>query len=82
MTAALDGLEGRVLAQRQILARLIHGQGGDLTEWLREKSILQIAEEDPGVGQGSGPFAIEASLADEMRLVLELVEQLDRTSAK
>lgn len=78
MTATLDGLEGRLMAQRQILARLIQAQGDTLTEWLRDKSVVEIPEEDPGVGDASSAFAIEANLAEEMRQILDIVERLNR----
>ncbi len=73
-----DDLEGRLLAQRQVLARLVQAQGPVLHDWLREKSQVQIPQEDPGMGDASIAFAIEASLADEMKLILDIVERLDR----
>lgn len=72
-----ESLEGRLMAQRQLLARLVHAQGGDLRDYLRQKSTVEVPEEDPVAEDASPAFAIEASLADEMRLILEAVERLD-----
>ncbi|MCF7701760.1 hypothetical protein [Loktanella sp. M215] len=81
MTTTLDGLEGRLIAQRQILARLIQAHGDTLTGWLRDKSVVEIPDEDPGMGDASPAFAIEANLAEEMRQILDIVERLNRENA-
>ncbi|SHF22331.1 hypothetical protein SAMN05444339_104154 [Loktanella atrilutea] len=75
MKVTPESLEGRLMAQRQVLARLVQAADPAVRQWLRDKSEVQVPEEDPGVGDASGAFAIEASLADEMRLILEAAER-------
>ena len=72
-----EDLEGRLIAHRQVLARLVAANGADLREFLRDRSTVAIPEEDPS-GDGPDPaFAIEAALADEMRRLTEAVDRLD-----
>ncbi|MFZ3580966.1 hypothetical protein ACOI1H_02190 [Loktanella sp. DJP18] len=75
MTVTPQSLEGRLMAQRQVLARLVQAADEPVRQWLRDKSEVQVPEEDPGMGDASGAFAIEASLADEMRLILAASER-------
>ncbi|MCB5200401.1 hypothetical protein LGQ03_14225 [Loktanella sp. TSTF-M6] len=72
-----ESIEGRLIAQRQILARLIHAHGDAMRGFLRDRSTVSIPEEDPSADGPDPAFAIEAALADEMRLILSAVERLD-----
>ncbi len=77
MSITLETLEGRLLAQRKVIARLVAGldrKAGDaLLEYLRDNSQIASAEEDPGSVPGEG-LSIEGALADEMRLMAEAAE--------
>ncbi|MBS1301254.1 hypothetical protein [Loktanella sp. SALINAS62] len=78
MTMPPETFEGRLTAQRQILARLIHAHGGgDLRDFMRDRSTVRVPEEDPGADGPDSAFGIEAALAEEMRLILDAVERLD-----
>lgn len=75
MTASSpEALEGRILAQRKILvevlARLARTDPGVL-DALAEREVFRDGEEDPGVADPSPEFAMEAAVADEVRLILE-----------
>jgi hypothetical protein len=65
--------EGRIIAQRKvlslILARLAKNDPAVL-EALDDHTVASGHEEDPGA-EPSPEFAIEASIADELRLILE-----------
>ncbi|SER81332.1 hypothetical protein SAMN04490244_10380 [Tranquillimonas rosea] len=69
-----DTLEGRLLAQRKVLARIVatlaaRPDGEALLEWLQDGAVLQDAQEDPGSLPGDA-VAVEAALSDEMREIL------------
>jgi hypothetical protein len=76
MTESPETLEGRILAHRKILARVLAmlaaGRGGaELLEDIKDRRHLELHEEDPGAVPDPG-LAVEGAVADEMRLVLEL----------
>lgn len=55
--------EGRLIAQRQVLAMLISGRDkSDILQWLEE--AMRDGQEDPGAVE-SDAFAIEGALAEE-----------------
>ncbi|SDE35620.1 hypothetical protein [Limimaricola pyoseonensis] len=77
MTTTIDSLEGRLLAQRKVLARLVaalDGPAGEqLRDYIRDRSHMVGDEEDPGAVPGEG-LSIEGALADEMHHILEAAE--------
>ncbi len=77
MSITIDTLEGRLLAQRKVIARLIaalDGAAGDaLMQYLRDHSQIESSEEDPGAVPGDG-LSIEGALADEMHRIAEAAE--------
>jgi len=55
--------EGRLIAQRQVIAMLVAGRGKDeILQWLEE--AMRDGQEDPGA-VAEEAFAIEGALADE-----------------
>lgn len=72
-------LEGRLLAHRKLLARLLAGSPGPVRaavgEWLAGQEILNDGQEDPGAVPGEG-LALELALADELRRIAQLCEDL------
>jgi len=76
MTESPETLEGRIIAHRKILARVIAALaaekgGAELLDYLKDRRHLQLHEEDPGAVPDPG-LAIEGAIADEVRQVLEL----------
>lgn len=73
------GLEGRLLAHRKLLARLLAGSPGPVRaaigDWLAGQEVLNDGQEDPGAVPGEG-LALELALADELRLIARLCEDL------
>ncbi len=71
----LQGLEGRLMAQRKVLALIVAelaaGGGAErIWSFLDERSQFQDGEEDPGA-VSSPELAIEGAVADELRLIAE-----------
>ena len=70
------GIEGRLLAHRQILGAIVaelaarEGGAGLITDLIERRQVFQGFEEDPGAVPDPG-MAVEAALSDEMRLVSE-----------
>ncbi|MBY6151920.1 hypothetical protein KUV47_01745 [Vannielia litorea] len=55
--------EGRLIAQRQVIAMILAGRGkDDILQWLEE--AMRDGQEDPGAVNEEA-FAIEGALADE-----------------
>lgn len=74
-------LEGRLLAMRKILAALLAGQPpAEVLE--AADGVVHDLQEDPGAVSSEG-FALEAALAEEMRLIAQEArrrrENLDET---
>jgi hypothetical protein len=72
-----ETLEGRILAHRKILARLVQalasGKGGpEIVDDLKDRRQLELHQEDPGAVPDPA-LAIEGAVADEVRQVLDLV---------
>ncbi|WP_116087413.1 hypothetical protein [Tropicimonas sp. IMCC34011] len=71
-------IEGRLLAQRKVLSMILShlsasGNAESLMDRLRQESTFEGFEEDPGEGEGCA-FAIEESLAEEIRAILRGVD--------
>jgi hypothetical protein len=66
---SVQTLEGRLIAQRKVLARLV-ASTPDAWRALEEPAPFQDHEEDPGVVPSSA-YAIEAAAAEELRLIAE-----------
>ena len=76
MTETPGTTEGRILAHRKILARILHALATDkgaaeLLDELRDRRQLELHAEDPGAVPDPA-LAIEGAVADEVRQVLEL----------
>ena len=72
--ASPETLEGRLIAQRKVLAEILvrlAREDRTLLEALEDRTVFRDHEEDPGVVEPSPEFAIEAAVADEIRLLLE-----------
>ena len=79
MTETPETLEGRIMAHRKILARIVQalasGPGGpELLDDLKDRRHLELHAEDPGAVPDPA-LAIEGAIADEMRQVLDLARQ-------
>ena len=77
MTDMPETTEGRILAHRKILARILQAlatgkAGPELLDDLKDRRQLELHEEDPGAVPDPA-LAIEGAIADEMRQVLDLV---------
>ncbi|MFT4013661.1 MAG: hypothetical protein QM682_09705 [Paracoccus sp. (in: a-proteobacteria)] len=72
----LAALEGRILAHRAAMTRLIGllegGQRQQMLDWLAQQSVMRDGQEDPGAVLDPGA-AVELALADEMRLLRERI---------
>ena len=70
-------LEGRFLAHRKLLARLLAGSPPEaraaIAEWLAGQAVLSDGQEDPGAVPAEG-LAVELALADELRRISRLCE--------
>ncbi len=73
---SLEELEGRLIAQRELLIELLSAMiGGEVTvtaflQRLRDDATFKDNEEDPGVLPDNA-FAIENAAAREVRAILE-----------
>lgn len=79
MADRIETLEGRLMAQRKLLARLVatleaRGEAAEVLEFLEERSQFQGFEEDPGAVP-SEELSIEFAMSDEMRQVLDAVRR-------
>ena len=76
MTESPETLEGRILAHRKVLARIIAAlaevpAGADLQDTLKDRRHVELNDEDPGAVPDPA-LAIEGAIADEIRQVLDL----------
>jgi hypothetical protein len=81
VTASLEALEGRLVAQRELLGRLVaemtrRGQGGGLLDFLRERRILRDGQEDPGAVP-TAALDFELAMADEYALLAEAARRAE-----
>jgi hypothetical protein len=79
----LEALEGRLMAQRKLIALLVaeldrDGRADRLWAFLDERSQFQDGEEDPGVVP-SGALATEGAVSDEVRLIAEAARRYARS---
>ena len=70
-----EAVEGRLIALRKALALLLARLDDDALDHLRERAVFAGGEEDPGAGEPGPEYAIEASEAEETRLLLEAAER-------
>lgn len=77
MTISLDSLEGRLMAQRKLLARIVAVlDDSTVNDFLSSRDHFEGNEEDPG--DYSEGWAIEGALADELRLIREAAEAVKK----
>lgn len=78
MPMTLETLEGRLLAQRKLLARIVAEMNNPaVNAFLDERDHVQAHEEDPG-GVPDDGFAVQAALSDELRLLRDEAARLGR----
>lgn len=73
-----EALEGRILAQRKILVEVLSRLARtdpSVLEAIEERAVFRDGQEDPGVADLSPEFAIEAAVAEEVRLILDGARQ-------
>lgn len=79
----LDQIEGRLLAQRRLLAQMLAAmpdtQRRQMLDWLDARSVMRDGQEDPGVVPADG-MAEAMALADEYRAIADLVAPLPRAT--
>ncbi|GGL51449.1 hypothetical protein [Wenxinia marina] len=69
-------LEGRLLAQRKVLARIVAElKSPALDAYLADRDHFEGYDEDPGAVPDDG-FSIEGAISDELRLIRELAEAM------
>jgi hypothetical protein len=71
----IDGLEGRLLAQRKLIALIVaildrDGRADEIWRFIEARGRFDDGEEDPGV-LPSAAAGIEGALASELRLIAE-----------
>lgn len=75
----LLGLEGRLLAHRRVLARLVallpDAQRHALLDWMDGREVMFDGQEDPGAVPAEG-LALSMGMADEFRLIAEMTAAL------
>ncbi|MGZ9811821.1 hypothetical protein ACXN5S_15260 [Pseudoroseicyclus sp. H15] len=73
MTISNETLEGRILAQRKLLVRIVAAlDSPEIDAFLAERDHVELQSEDPGADPDPA-FSIEQSLADELKLIRRLV---------
>jgi len=79
----IQSLEGRLLAQRRVLARLLAASAEpewrQVGEWLAERDVLHDGQEDPGAVPAEG-MALELAMSAEFRALAELAAQYRRAA--
>lgn len=72
LTARIDALEGRLVAHRRVLSRLLAlappELRAEMLDWLEQREVMPDGQEDPGILDPEGA-ALELALSDEMRLI-------------
>lgn len=78
---SLGALEGRILAHRRLIARLLAAcpdqEWTGHLEWLSERNVLQDGQEDPGAIPAEG-LDVELSVSDEYNRLAELAASYRR----
>lgn len=72
-TTSPQTAEGRIIAQRKVLSLILAHLAADapaLLERLDSQTVASGYDEDPGADP-SPEYAIEAAIADELRLILD-----------
>ena len=72
-TASPQTGEGRIIAQRKVLSLILARLAAtdpSILDALESQTVASGHEEDPGIDP-TPEFAIEAAIADELRLILE-----------
>ena len=73
MNVTPEMLEGRMLAQRKLLVRIVAAlDSPEIDAFLSDRDHVELQSEDPGA-EPDPAFSIEQSLADELRLIRRLV---------
>ncbi|MGP9803360.1 hypothetical protein [Paracoccus sp. NSM] len=79
----LDQIEGRLLAQRRLLAQMLAAmpdtQRRMLLDWLDARLVMRDGQEDPGAVPSDG-LAEAMAVADEYRAIADLVAPLPVTA--
>ena len=74
-----EALEGRLIAQRKIMALMVAAMDdrarADLEEALQDRAVYSGHSEDPGSTEPTPAFAIEAAAAAEYRAMLDDVRR-------
>lgn len=75
----MAALEGRLLAHRRLLSRLIallaDGDRRALRDWMDGREVMFDGQEDPGAVPAEG-LALSMGMADEFRFIAEMVDAL------
>lgn len=84
MTDQLLGLEGRLLAHRRLLARLMallpQDQRRGLLDWMDGREVMFDGQEDPGAVPAEG-LALSLGMSDEFRIIAEMAAALPQDPA-
>ncbi|NDV00126.1 hypothetical protein [Pseudoroseicyclus tamaricis] len=76
MSVTPESLEGRILAQRKLLARIVATLNDpDLDAFLDQRDHVELSSEDPGAVPDDA-FSIEQSVADELKLIRRLADDV------
>lgn len=74
----LAELEGRLVAHRRLMARLLDGlepnQRQEILRWIDEREILRDGQEDPGA-VFTGAETLPLSTAEEFRQIAALIRR-------
>lgn len=73
----IAGLEGRLIAHRKLLARLLAASPeavrAEIGAWLSGRETLSDGQEDPGAVPGDG-LALELALSDELHEIAAIAD--------
>ncbi|WP_373353934.1 hypothetical protein [Pseudoroseicyclus sp. CXY001] len=76
MSTSPESLEGRLIAQRKLLVRLIAALDlPEVEDFLASRDHVELQSEDPGA-EPDPAFAIEEGIAAELRLIARLVTEV------
>ena len=78
----LAELEGRIIAHRRLLARIVDGLDADqrkeLMRWIDDREVLRDGQEDPGAVP-TGAETLPLSMAEEYQQIAALVGGAERS---